>query len=143
MDLDFTVVMQLIIILAALITGARVLARPFLRAILEREALIEGAQGKAALLEQEARQISAKSAAIFAEKLEEINAIRKKEVVLTRGDLQTNKHALQNAHLKRLENASAALTDYASKTRGGLNEKRSELAKLLANSLVKKEADAS
>ncbi len=142
MDLDVTVIMQLVIIMAALAAGAGILARPFLRAILEREALIEGARGKAALLEQEAKQLSDKSAAILEEKLQEMNSARQNEIVLTRGELQTGRQALQEAHIKRLEEADKELAAYAAKTKASLATDHSNLADLLVNSLSSQEGEA-
>jgi hypothetical protein len=93
-------------------------------------------------LEKEAKQISDKSADILDEKLQEMSLKRQNEIVLTRGELQTGRQALQEAHIKRLEKANNELTTYAAKTRNDLASGRSNLVDLLAKSLSRQEGDA-
>lgn len=136
MDLDFTVIIQLFIVLSALIITSQILAKPFLRAILERETRIEGAKGKAAKLEQEAKEINSQCDAILNEKRQELSAERNAQIIKMRGELQTVQHDLQEKHLLAINKAKEELSAQEAASKSKLADITAQLSDQATSGLL-------
>lgn len=138
MDLDFTFIIMLCIVMAVLVVASRILARPFLQAVLERESRIEGAKGQAAKLTAEAQKLTQQREDILTGKRQEFSAKRTAEIAHVRHDLQLLQHGIQKEHAQQLADAQKDITAFQNAAEKKLTAVTADLSGQLVTSLLAK-----